>query len=165
MRPEKEFFQFAFTCAEGKLQRGVMSPERYAHLKELYENGKYPPTSELEASFGDAVPFLHELAERMHLNSWDIRVVREYWLRYHNLIIDEGKGVYAKMPPAIKNFCKVHLAKVISVHENYIDVEYDGERHKALYFRKGIRVGDPVAVHKGQVVKRLSKKEVEEYLK
>jgi hypothetical protein len=154
---EEIFFKYAFVCAEGRMQRGEMTPERYELLQKNILIGQTPSRTILQDSFPLAYKELEKLAKRMGKDPWDLAVVREYWDTGHNNLIEDPLGDYAHVPRTLRDFCKVNEGEVGGLLGNQgAEVIYGNEKKVAINsYSLGIKRGDKVRTHKGVIIEKV----------
>jgi hypothetical protein len=151
------FLRYSFPCAHVLLELGSMSKERYSELERAAKNGEAPSRDVLESSFPAAFRRIKGLSEEMGIEDyWDMRVMKEYWHRNHNVVIDEGEGNYARFPESFRDFCKVHVAEVVEIlPDGFLLIEYDGKRRPVCSdYVLGVGVGEVVRVHHAYAVEK-----------
>ena len=157
MTPELYFLRYSFPCASTRLQLKKITQEMYDKVEDCAMNGKQLERKVLEETFPEAIERLRRLAKEMHKEYWSIEVIRQYFLKGgHNDVINRGEGVYATYPETMKEFCRVHIGKVIDKKEQVLKVEYNGkERIVFRTFVPDAKVGDRVTIHYGFAVEKV----------
>ena len=85
-------------------------------------------------------------------------LVVEYFYKDHNRSIDEKEGYYATAPASVRELSKVDIAKVASLREDVLTVEYKGNENKIRtrnvfnHFTPQAKQGDKVRIHYGYAV-------------
>lgn len=156
--PEEFFLKYAFPCAHVLLDSGAMSKERYDGLESCAKSGELLPRDVIESSFPSAFRRIKVLALEMGVKDyWDMQVMEEYWYRNHNVVIDAGEGNYSKFPESFLDFCKVHVARVVTtLPEGFLLVEYgDKKRPVCGDYVLGAKVGDKVRIHHAYAVEKV----------
>jgi len=153
---EEYFFKYAFPCATVKVKLGSLRKEDYDRLKETFLAGECPDKANLEKVFPPAFRRLGRLAEKMKKEVWDLEVLKEYWEKNHNEVIDEGEGMYGSASSGFKELCKVHEAEVMEKHEDALVVRY-GDRLRAVsnFLVPKADVGDKVRIHFAYAVEKV----------
>lgn len=154
--PERYFFKYAFPCAGAKVKLGSMRKEEYDKLKEIFLQNNNPDKQTLEKDFNAAFERIKKLAKKMNKEIWDYEVIKEYWKKEHNRIIDEGDGMYGTASETFKDFCKIHEAKIIEKKEDRLIVEYNKRRRMVSNFLvPEAKIGDIVTIHYGYAVEKI----------
>lgn len=148
--PEKYFLKFAYPAAKFC---GI-DKDKVRALESLLLIGGAPTKQEIEELF----PIAMERIKKSTGNpdSWDLDVMKNYWLSYHNKII-ENKA------------CHIYLAEVIEIYptENRIK-QVKLRLNKREFFSKSyepLSKGDKVACHFNQITTKLSKEDINKYFK
>jgi len=146
---EEYFFKYAFPCAQVKVRFGSLSVEEYDELKDKFLGGECVNREVLERVFVPAFDRIKRLADRMGRDYWDLDVIKGYWERNHNEVIDDGEGMYGEASEDFKNLCKVHEGVVVEIREGKLVVEYGGGRRRVVsdFLVPGVKVGERVRVH------------------
>lgn len=160
MESAEEFFlRYAFPCAHVLLQVGAMTKEQYEELKNGAKNGKPPTKQIMESSFPSAFRRIKHLAKEMNIeDSWDMRVMKEYWHNNHNINIDEGEGSYSDFPESFCDFCKTHVAEVLQIlPKGFLLIKYNETiRPVSGDYIHDIKIGDKVIIHHAYAIERAS---------
>ena len=157
MEPEVLFLKYAFPCAFVIKQRGEIDNKTFKTLEDAAINNTVLSHSLLEKIFFRAFERIGNVAKEMKRHRWDAEVIREYFVRRHNEIIDKGMYSYAKAPESLKDLCRVHVATVKSVSGNYLVVGYGDERTRPVMsdLVRGIKEGEKVTIHYGYAVEKV----------
>jgi len=111
----------------------------------------------LEKDFGAAFTRIKKLAETMNKDRWDFEVIKEYWERNHNDIIDKGDGMYGNSSEEFKDLCKIHEAEIIEKKGNSLIVKYgEKERIVSNFLVPDVRIGDKVRIHYGFAIEKIN---------
>lgn len=148
--PERYFFERAFGCTWGRVERKEMTVEDYGKLERLFLSGENPPRELIERFYFKAIEEMSGLAESLGKDLWTLEVVSEYWNKYHNQIIDGRKGMYKNIPDGLAEKCKYLEANIISKcpKDHVLVVSYSGKRR--IVFDNLVpeaKVGDRVKIH------------------
>tara|TARA_Y100000310_G_C20648644_1_gene798110 strand:+ start:483 stop:1007 length:525 start_codon:yes stop_codon:yes gene_type:complete len=153
---ERYFFKYAFPCSQVKVKLGSLSEERYNELMEIFLKKSSPNKEVLEKTFPPAFRRINKLAKKINKNTWDFSVIKKYWEEEHNIIIDQGDGMYGTASESFKDLCKVHEAEVIKKHENKLIVEYNAKKRIVSDFLvPEVQVGDKVRIHFAFVIEKV----------
>ena len=151
---ERYFFKYAFPCAQVKLKLGSITPEKYEKLKQIFLENSSPNKQELENAFPPAFKRIKKLTEKKHKKIWDSEVIREYWIKNHNEVINQGDGMYGIASEQFKDLCKIHVAEVIEISPSTkeLRVIYNNNQEKksrivSSFLVPNINVGDKVRIH------------------
>ncbi|OGJ21355.1 hypothetical protein A3K73_01270 [Candidatus Pacearchaeota archaeon RBG_13_36_9] len=153
---EEYFFKYAFPCAQVKVKLGSLRKEEYDRLKEIFLQNSCPDKETLEAIFQAAFRRLGKLAGEMKKDVWDSDVLKEYWEKNHNEVIDEGEGMYGSTSSGFKELCKIHEAEVVEKHKDAIVVRYCNKlRAVSNFLVPDADVGDKVRIHFAYAVEKV----------
>jgi len=156
--PEEFFVKYAFPCANVLLQAGAITNERYKEI-EFAAKSKTPMSKEiLEKSFPAAFRRIKKLAKEMRIKDyWDIKVLKEYWHKNHNINIEEKEGSYSKFPESFCDFCKVHTVEIIKIlPEGFLLIKYGNtERPVSGDYIENPKVGDRVRIHHAYAIEKI----------
>jgi len=145
---ERYFFKYAFPCAQVKLKLGSLALEKYEELEREFFENNFPDKEDLEKSFGAAFRRIRKLAEKRGKEMWAPDVIKEYWEKNHNEIIEKGDGMYGTASEEFKDLCKVQVAEVVAIEEDRLTVVYgDRQRIVSDFLVPEIKVGDKVRIH------------------
>lgn len=154
---ERYFFKYAFPCAQTKVKLGSLRKEEYNELKELFLQNNCPDKETLERNFKPAFARIKRLAERMNKNMWDFSVIKEYWTKEHNEVIDKGEGMYGEASESFKELCKIHEAEVIGKQEDKLIVKYINKKRVVSNFLvQDSKIGDKVRIHFAYAIEKLN---------
>lgn len=150
MTPEQYFLRYAFPCADSYLDRKKITKEHYQELENAFKNNTPIEREKLEKTFDYAFSKLKELAKGMKKDYWDIEVLREYFITYHNKCIDAGDEEYGKLPKTFKEFCKVKKCRLLKKEKGIFTVELEGIEKKVLgKMLPEAEEGDLIYIHRG----------------
>ena len=150
---ERYFFKYAFPCAQVKVRLGSLTPEKYKELEETFLQNDYPNKEELEKTFPPAFRRIKKLSE----DCWDPEIIKEYWEKNHNEVIDQGDGMYGIASEEFKDLCKVHIAKITKIDENKLTVKYnDKTRIVSNFLVQDANVGDKVRIHFAYAIEKIN---------
>jgi len=142
------FFKYAFPCAQSKLYSGSLSKEDYLDLEKMFNEGKAPDKETLEKIFPAAFYRLQKLAEKLGKDKWDSAILKEYWHKNHNEIVEQGDGMYVWEKEEHKDLCKTHVAEVVRKEDGSLVVKYWNKQRKVSGLAvKGVEFGDFVRIH------------------
>jgi hypothetical protein len=145
---EEYFFKYAFPCAEVLLEWGSITPGEYEELEKIFFAKKVPDKKTLEKVFIAAFRRIKKLAQGMGKDYWDSEVIREYWEKNHNEIIDKGEGNYSKVPESFKDLCRVHVAEITYRKEGKMVVKYKDKKRVVFDFLvPDAKIGEKVRIH------------------
>jgi hydrogenase maturation factor len=159
------FLKYAYPAAGSCILYGK---DKIKELEIMVRKEQEPEREELERLFPKAFQRIKRLAEKIGKNYWDLEVIKEYWLREHNRLIDAKEDGYEQggmHDDNTREFCKISLTEVLDVEQEEgirVKAEYLG---KQMWLRSFIKpkIGDRVTVHKGFVVEILGEKDIEKY--
>ncbi len=157
MEPEVLFLKYAFPCAFIIKQRGEIDSKTFKTLEDAAVNNNVLDRSLLEKIFFRAFERIDKVAVEMKRHRWDAEVIREYFVKRHNEIIDNGMYSYAAAPESLKDLCKVHVATVKRISGKYLVVGYGDERTRPVMGNlvRGVKEGDKVTIHYGYAVEKV----------
>ncbi len=155
MEAEEFFFKYAYPCSDTLFRLHKLNKEKKEILDKEFEAKVIPTKLELEECFPSAFKRVKKIAKEMNKDYWDISVIKKYFREEHNKFIDANNGDYKKLPPAIKDLCKVYEAEVIDVKDNILVVKYDHKERSVLNkYIKDVKKGDKVMIHFGFAVEK-----------
>lgn len=150
MNPQLLFLKYAFPCAFVARQRKEITDEEHESLEKMACE-KIPIDMRLvERVFFRAVERMHKNAVEKNLAQWSEAAARAYFIDNHNELIDTGKYMYGKCPPALKELCKVQKGTIEEIkEEEYALVRFENEKTRPIHLLlvPGTKVGDRVTVH------------------
>lgn len=154
--PERYFFKYAFPCTFLKFNRGEITKKEYGELEKKFIVGDSPSKKELEKIYPFAFKMIKRLAKRTRRAYWGIDVIKEYWLREHNKIIESDEPYYKCETSEFKDSCKVHKAEVIEKKRNTIIVRY-GNKKREVYnaIVPDAKKGNIVTIHFDYAIEKL----------
>ncbi|MFH1638213.1 MAG: HypC/HybG/HupF family hydrogenase formation chaperone [Candidatus Woesearchaeota archaeon] len=154
MKPEQYFLRYAFPCAFVLLNQKRITKEEYDELEKAFYETKVLSREKLESVFASAFRRIKALAKGK--DYWDIEVLREYFVSYHNQCIDEGEGDYSKFPKDFRELCKVKKCRILKKEEDVLTVEMDGVKKAVLgKILPEAKENDYVYVHLGVAVEKI----------
>ncbi len=159
MTPERRNFIYSFPC---------LNDENIKKFEPLLLQGKAPSREEQDKLFPDACRRKEKLATRMNRNLWDSEVINAYWFEEHNRIInnkEEGYGHKNYPSNTLREHCKVHFVRVLSVEKKFATVKYNTIEKKVINYLPDLKSGDLVTIHKGYAIEKISQKMHEKYAK
>lgn len=156
MRSEEYFFRYAFPCSQVLLQLKRISEADYDSLEGMFLRREVPARGKLEETFPVAFVRIKKLAARMDKNYWDFDVIKEYWLRDHNEVIDRGEGIYEVAPESFKRMCRINVADVVEREGDNIIVRYgENKRVVSNFLVPDVTVGEKVRIHYGYAIEKV----------
>lgn len=153
IEPEVYFLRYAFPCAYVLKTIKKIDEETYQTLEDAAINKKVLPRGDLEKIFENAFKNMRIVAEELRKDIWDLRVIKAYFLRRHNEIIEKNPAT----GHTSKNLCKVHKAEIIEIKDDYLLVKYGEGGHRPVLriFVPKAKVGDRVTIHYGYAVEKI----------
>ena len=113
---EEIFNKYSAPCRETLFNQGNISAEQYEKSKEFQRKTQTPPREFLEELHPKAVEDMKEFAEICKKNMWDAKQMRNFWINYHNIKVDQTNS-----PEHAKEECKVYIARVLqTIRINFI---------------------------------------------
>lgn len=153
------FLRYALPCAATLVKRGNVTKEYIDELVDQVSQNK-PPKENAEQLFKVANAMCDNVAERMHKQSTDAKVIRRYFLFEHSKVVDDRFALMKDFSPVD---CRTYAGKVIRVTEDSATVETVlGKKEYRNPFVEDAEVGDDVVVHFDFIVERLAKEVAEE---
>lgn len=152
MKPEILFLKYAFPCSMVLKQRGEITQETFNKLEKSAINNEPVERALLEKVYFRAIARMKALAKELNKGYFSEEIIREYFTKRHNELIDADK----KMPPALKHLCKVFKAEIIKKGAGYYIVEYDNKKTRAVLssLLANAKIGDAVTIHYGYAVEK-----------
>ncbi|MFH1506773.1 MAG: hypothetical protein ABIE94_07375 [archaeon] len=158
MKIENYFLRYAYPCAYILMQLKEITQEELDELEDTAINNREISRERLEKIFHNAFHHIGELAKKKNKDKWNLDIIRYYFHRYHNKIIDEKRGIYAQTPMMLNELSRVEVAKIIDKKDKVLVVEYLGKdmkmknRNVHNSFVPQAKVGDHVTIHYGYAV-------------
>lgn len=153
------FLRYAFPCAYVLCDHGRLSAQEYDFLQHAAVHGVDVPFEKLEVFFPEAFRRIRVTAKKRDLDPFSLPAIRAYFREDHNTIIDEGDGMYAKMPKEFCDFCKVKelvvLEKKLVDDKLFLRIGKQRWVQAPFFSPVGVRVGDIVTVHHALAVELL----------
>ena len=160
MEPEVYFLRFAYPCAEALVHMGRIDDEKLKELERCVLTDHPASRKELENIFESAFRRLKRLSKEMGKDSWDMEVLKKYWEKEHNKFIDSGEEGHPESGETFKDFCRVHVAKVVRKKpKETLLVRYDNEEQvvlDTLVRNINLEVGDKVRIHRGYAIEKVN---------
>ncbi|MBD3252802.1 hypothetical protein GF386_03665 [Candidatus Pacearchaeota archaeon] len=154
--PENHFFKYAFPCSHILLESNKITKKEFEDLKNKFLNKKNPDKKSLERIFPAAFRRIKKLAEKLGRHYWDYEVIKQYWEKEHNRLINNDEDGYGKQPESFKDLCKITTAKIIDKKQNLLIVEYNNK--KRIVFDnliKSVNIGDRVKIHYAYAIEKI----------
>ena len=148
MKAEVFFLKYAFPCSFIIKERRQIDEKTFHLLRDAALNNKAPDKPLLE----------------MKKDKWDLAVLREYFLKRHNRIIDNGMFAYKNAPESQKRLCKIHIAEIAEDKGDCFIVQYRENNRKNKKSTRVVlkelvpdaKIGDRVTIHYGYAVEKIS---------
>jgi hypothetical protein len=158
---ENYFLRYAFPCTYVIKQRGEIDDSTFRKIENAAMKNRKLERKLLEKVYKNAFRRIRVLAKEMKKSRWNIDVIREYFVKRHNMIIMEGEGNYAKAPAILKELCKVRKAEIIEKRDGFFIVKYRNGRGLKTrvvgsHFVPDAKKGDSVFIHHGFAVEMAS---------
>jgi hypothetical protein len=163
--PEAVFFRYAAPCGEEMCHLGLISKGLSSQIFDYLNKRKIPSRDFLESVYVNAIRRIDEVAKKLERGRWDSFVIRTYFIKFHNIIIDSLDGNYKIMKPSHRELCKVKVGKVINKYKTNTlltyDVQYeDGAKQRIIGENYPIaEVGDKISTHWNFAVEKISNNE------
>jgi hypothetical protein len=153
MKIENFFLRYAYPCAYIIMQRGEISPKELRELEKTAIGNGEISRDRLENVFHRAFVFIDKLAQMRGKDRWDAEVIKEYFLSYHNEVIDKGEGIYGSAPEMLKELSRVAEGLIKDKKGDVLVIDYGRKRRDVLnHFVPQAKVGDKVRIHYGYAV-------------
>ncbi len=152
---EGYFLRYAFPCTYVIKQRGEVGQKTFDLLEQAALRNKPVKRELLEKTYKKAFERMKRVAASMKKrNFWSFEVVKEYFTRRHNKMIDDGDGSYAIAPKVFRELCKVHLAEIIDSKDGFFIVKYGKGKTRvvASHYLPQANIGDKIMIHHGYAV-------------
>jgi hypothetical protein len=150
----KLFYSYALPCAELGVKIRSLSPEKIREFKKSFLNGELPPNP--KQYFPLAVKMLEVTAKKQGKKEIDGQVLRQYFWRDHDQVVEERASFYDGFPV---NLCKVFPGKMVSNDTALTPV---GKRRIKNNLVPNLRQGDLVTVHHDYACERVSPQDFNE---
>ena len=136
-------------------------------LEEKFIKREFPSRQELEEMFPAAFKRIKQFANSENPEKfWTPEIVKDYWLKEHNRIIDNKEDGYDKFTDELREFCKVSLGIVLEINPDddcWIVLVNFKEKEIKLKSHIKLEKGDKISFHLGQVVAKLSEEDINKY--
>jgi hypothetical protein len=122
-----------------------ISTKEYESLRKAALEGVVMERSYLESRFPRAFSHISRIASELNKDKWEIEVIRKYFLKQHNSVVDKLDA-----PEEFKDMCRVNIAKVVQIEEEKKAVVKYGKGKKRKVFSSyipNLEIGDNVAIH------------------
>lgn len=159
------FAKYALPCGHKHVEKGTLTWKELDDCIELASHGIAIPEKSL-ATYETAIKRCEQIAKKLRIKEINGLVVREYFLKYHNRIID--RMCSSKMIPESFDTerCKVRIGNVIDVYEKTALVDVDSVRDEyRTDFVRGLEKGNWVSLHYDFIAEVLGKEILERYFK
>jgi len=165
MKPEILFLKYAFPCSMVLMQRKEITQKTFYALEKAAINNQQVKRKLLEKIYFRAITRMKALAKEKNKNYFSEEVVREYFTKRHNQLLDgmfqnftdKGIDIDSRAPSALKQLCKVFRAKIIRKCKGYYIVKYSNKKTRPVLsdLLPKAEVGDIVTIHYGYAVEKL----------
>lgn len=156
MNAQNLFLKYAFPCAGITLARGVINQEEYDALERAVLNDRAVPWKTLRKTFIAAFRRLKNTMQKLGRASYDVKTIRQFFLKYHNNYIDMNDGSYAYAPDSLKHLCRIEQAIITKVGTDHYIVKINKKnRPISKLICANAKAGDIVSVHYGYAVEKL----------
>jgi len=154
---EAYFLKYAFPCAFITLQRGAIDAKTYNRLERAAVKGESLPRPTLEKVFAAADRRMDILVKENGYEKWSMKLVRDYYWKWHDRFIKEGEGSYAFAPDILKELCRVLPGTVMKAAKDTAVVKLKGGKVRPVMTSLvgPVRKGDKVMVHYGYACEKL----------
>jgi hypothetical protein len=157
LKVEAYFLKYAFPCAFITLQRGAIDLKTYKMLERAAVQGESLPRSMLEKVFAAADRRMDILVKEQGYEKWSMKLVRDYYWKWHDRFIKDGEGSYGFAPEIIKELCRVLPGTVVKVGKETAVVKLKGGKVRPVMtlLVGALKKGDKVMVHYGYACEKL----------
>ena len=139
MKAEVFFLKYAFPCSFIIKERRQIDEKTFHLLRDAALNNKAPDKPLLEKVYFRAFEKIKMVSKEMKKDKWDLAVLREYFLKRHNRIIDNGMFAYKNAPESQKRLCKIHIAEIAEDKGDCFIVQYRENNRKNKKSTRGVR--------------------------
>ncbi|MDD5054530.1 MAG: hypothetical protein PHG04_04110 [Candidatus Nanoarchaeia archaeon] len=151
MNPEAYFLRYARPCADFMHQRKEITGKDLKKLDLMLEEKIKPDKAFIERIFYKAINPLKKLSD----DYWNINVIRKYFQKEHNSLIDNKAEGFEHLTGIQKELCRVWEGVIIGVAKDYYEVNYNGNNSKILKgFVKDAKIGDAVFIHYAMAIEK-----------
>lgn len=151
MSPETYFLRYARPCADFMRQRNEITDNDLNKLDLMLEEKISIDRPFIEKIFYKAINPL----KKMSKNYWSISVIRDYFQKEHNFLIDSGAEGFEHLAGFQKDLCRVKEGIITQIGEDYYEVSYEGRKSKILKgFVKDAKIGESVIIHYAMAVEK-----------
>jgi len=157
MKPEVFFLKYAFPCAFIAQQRNEINEEDMKELEHAAIKEISLPKEKLEKIFFRAFQRIEPIAKELNKDKWDLEVLKEYFLKKHSIMVENGLELAKDIPRTLKELCKVHKAKIIDKKDNLLIVQYNNQTRTVISsLIPNAKIGDIVTIHYGYAIEIVS---------
>lgn len=150
--PEIYFLRYARPCADFLRQRDEINDEQLKLIDDMLYEIIPPQKNFIEQIFHRAIVPLKEMSSN---NYWNIDVLKEYFQKKHNELVDCGAEGFEHLMGFQKELCKVHEARIVKIMPDYYEVFYENKFDNVLKgFVKNANIDDIVFIHYKMVVEK-----------
>jgi hypothetical protein len=158
MKPEQYFFRYSYPCSQYLVMLKKITEKQKKDLDKKFLNNQCPSRKVLENYYSAAFERIKKVAKAMKREPWDINVIREYFIKEHNMCIARNEGNYKLFPKSMKDICKVYIGEVIERKGNILTLKLNGKKKtikKFLDNSLNAKKGDKVTVHYGFAIEKI----------
>ena len=157
MEAEVFFIKYAFPCAFILVQRKEITEKELEELEDAAIHEKILQRERLENIFFRAFRRIEPIAQEMKKDKWNLEVLKEYFLKRHSKLVENGFEMSIKIPRTLKELCKIQKAKVAERKGNLLVVQYENKTRTVISsLTPLVKIGDEVTIHYGYAVEILS---------
>lgn len=157
------FAKYALPCGHKHVKGGMLTQKELDDSIEMASHGIEIPEKNLKV-YETALNRCERIAKKLKMKEIDGLVVREYFLKYHNRIIDRMCSSKSAPEGIEPERCKVRLGEVREVYEKtaLVDVVSKQDEYRKD-FAMNVKPGDRVSVHYDFIAEVLGKEILEKY--
>jgi len=147
---EVYFLKYAFPCSFITLQRGRISQKEFDEMEKAALEDKVLERKYLEKIFTPAFRRMKKLAEKKGMKVWSKKLMREYYWKHHNEIIDKRQESYRYAPAVLRDLCRIVSGVVKGMKGKYFLVLLEtGKIRPVMSLCGDLTTGERVMVHYG----------------
>lgn len=160
---EDYFLRYAFPCSFITLQRGRISQGEYEELERAAHGDGSVTREKLEKIFSPAIRRMKKLALEKGMRMWSMELLRAYYWKRHNEIIEAREESYAHAPEVLCELCRIVEGVVVGapgvgdVDRAWVVKLSNGKTRPVMSLCGLLKVGDRVMVHYGYACEKISR--------
>jgi hypothetical protein len=157
------FAKYATPCGHKHVEKGSLTQKELDNSITLISREKDVPESTLKV-YDTALKRCEQIANKLKLREINGLVIREYFLRYHNKLIEKKCALKKSEEGFNPDECKVKLGRIAEILDKRAMVDLkEREKYCRTDFVPNLKVDDMVSVHYDFIVEILGPELVKKY--